>query len=126
MSFGFENLIIWQKSRCLVKEVYILAEKFPREERYGLSDQIRRAIISVSSNIAEGAGRYSLREKIHFCEIAYGSLMEVVCQLTLACDLNFILHEEMLLVRDKIEDLSRAISGYRKALQNQLQNQSNK
>lgn len=114
--FNFEKLVVWQKSRQLVKLVYVIASRLPREERYGLSDQLRRAVISVSSNIAEGAGRVFPKEKLHFCEIAYGSLMEVICQLTLAADLGLIEEEELAESRDLIEEISRMLSAYRKAL----------
>lgn len=73
--YPFENLNAWQESRKYVVEVYRLLEQFPQSERYALCDQIRRAVISVPSNIAEGSGRISYKEKIHFIEIAYGSLM---------------------------------------------------
>ena len=81
--YPFENLNAWQESRKYVVEVYRLLEQFPQSERFALIDQIRRAVISVPSNIAEGSGRMSYKEKIHFLEIAYGSLMEVYCQFRL-------------------------------------------
>ena len=84
--FSFEKLEVWQETRKLVSEIYRLVSKFPKEEKYALSDQIRRAIVSVPSNIAEGTGRGSLKEQIHFVEIAFGSLMEAYCQLQLASD----------------------------------------
>lgn len=116
MEFSFEKLTMWQKSRELVKDIYKLTVIFPERERFGLTDQIRRAAVSVPSNLAEGTGRISAREKIHFCEIAYGSLMEVMCQLMLAQDLNFILSEQMDEIRPKIESLSRLISAYRRSM----------
>ncbi len=116
MEFSFEKLIIWQKSRIIVKEVYKIASLFPHQEKYGLSDQIRRAVISVSSNIAEGTGRFSNKEKIHFCEIAYGSLMEVMCQLTLAVDLEMTTPEKVDKLRPIIEELSRQLCAYRKSM----------
>lgn len=116
MEFSFEKLVIWQKSRFLVKEVYKIAARFPAEEKYGLSDQLRRAIISVSSNIAEGSGRFSAKEKVHFCEIAYGSLMEVICQLTLAVDLGLAVKEDIDILRPVFEDLSRQLSAYRRSM----------
>ena len=116
MEFSFEKLTMWQKSRELVKDIYKLTVIFPERERFGLTDQIRRAAVSVPSNLAEGSGRISAREKIHFCEIAYGSLMEVMCQLMLAQDLNFILPEQMDEIRPKIESLSRLISAYRRSM----------
>ena len=75
-------------------EVYRLLKKFPKEEQYALCDQLRRAAISITSNIAEGSGRVSTKEKIHFLEISYGSLMEVLSQLDIACDLGYITKED--------------------------------
>lgn len=112
MEFGFEKLMAWKKSRTLVKSVYKLIREFPHEEKYGLSDQLRRAVISVSSNLAEGGGRLAVREKRHFCQIAYGSLMEVTCQLILAEDLGFISTSQNMEIREEIEELERLIRGY--------------
>ena len=88
--YSFEKMEVWQLSRTFVTSIYKLVSSFPQEERYSLCDQIKRAAISVSSNIAEGCSRSSLKEQKHFIEIAYGSLMEVYCQLILAVDLNYI------------------------------------
>ena len=80
--FSFENLKVYQLARQLVKDVYILQNKFPKEERYALGDQVRRAATSITANLAEGSGRQSLKEKIHFIEIAFGSMTEVFCEPT--------------------------------------------
>ena len=79
--FTFFDLRVYKEAKLLVREVYSLLDKFPKVETFALSDQLRRAVVSVPSNIAEGSGRYSIREKIHFIEIAYGSLTETLCQL---------------------------------------------
>lgn len=92
--FTFFDLRVYQEAKLLVREVYALMEKFPKHEMYALGDQLRRAVVSVPSNIAEGAGRFSLKEKIHFIEIAYGSLTETLCQLDIAHDLEYITDEE--------------------------------
>ncbi len=120
MEFSFERLLIWQKSRSIVKEVYKIASIFPPHEKYGLSDQIRRAAISVSSNIAEATGRFSMKEKIHFCEIAYGSLMEAMCQLILAVDLEMIPRNKVDEIRPLFEELSRQLSAYRRSMSKEL------
>ena len=78
----------------LVREVYTLLEKFPKYETYALGDQLRRAVVSVPSNIAEGSGRFSNKEKAHFMEIAYSSLTETLCQLDIAHDLGYISDNE--------------------------------
>ena len=84
----YRNLKVYQVSKVLVKEVYELMKRFPSEERFALCDQLRRAVISVPSNIVEGLSRASDKEKHNFLNIAYGSLMETLCQLDIAADLG--------------------------------------
>jgi len=88
--FRFQKLEVWQQARLLNKKIYGLSRAFPAHEAYALTSQIRRASISVSSNIAEGSGRNSDADFAHFLEIAYGSLMEVISQLFLAIDEGYI------------------------------------
>lgn len=88
--YRFEKLNVWIEARALVVMVYGIIKKFPMEERFALCDQLRRAVISIPSNIAEGCGRVSVKEQIHFMEIAYGSLMETYTQLQIGVDLNYI------------------------------------
>ena len=93
--YSFENLKVWQEAKKLVIDVYHLVDSFPKLEKYALCDQIRRAVVSVPSNIAEGSGRRSMKEQIHFLEISYGSLMETYNQLLIAIDLNYITAESV-------------------------------
>ena len=86
----YRELIAWQRSMRLVKRVYELSSDFPKDERYGLTSQIRRAAVSVPSNIAEGQGRDSTREFIHHLSMAYGSLMEVETQILIGLDLGYL------------------------------------
>ena len=109
--FQFEKLNAWQEARKLVVDVYRLLEKFPKTENYALCDQLRRAAISVPSNIAEGTGRMSIKEQIHFLEIAFGSLMEIYCQLQIAVDLNYITSEDLQNIKRRIFTASKLISG---------------
>ena len=88
--YSFEKLDVWQDARLFVKEIYTITKLFPSEERYNLCSQIQRASISIVSNIAEGLSRNSDKEKIRFIEIAYGSLMEVYCQIYISVDLLYI------------------------------------
>ena len=111
--FPFEDLDVFRHARALVKSTYVLIEKFPYSERNALSDQLRRSIISVPSNIAEGLGRFSDKEKIHFLEISYSSLMESLCQLQLAQDLEYITEEELCEKRKQIKVTSKLLSGLR-------------
>ncbi|MBR6272145.1 MAG: four helix bundle protein, partial [Bacteroidales bacterium] len=78
--FGYRKLIAYQKAKALVRKTYQLLKRFPAEERYAMCDQLRRASVSITSNIAEGVNRFSVKEKAHFIETAYGSLMEVSSQ----------------------------------------------
>ncbi len=120
MEFGFLRLHVWQNSRSLVNDIYKIISSFPGEERFGLADQLRRAAISIPSNIAEGSGRYSIKEKIHFTEIAYGSLMEVVCQIILCGDLGLIKLEQQNYILAKAEIIVKQLSAYRRTLLNNL------
>ena len=92
---SYEELVVWQKAMVLARKVYVLQRGLPKEELYGLGDQIRRAVVSIPSNIAEGFGRESSNEFKHFLSIARGSLYEVKTQLQLAANLDY-LHIEML------------------------------
>ena len=121
--YSFEKLLAYQSTRKLVVSVYRLMDKFPSSERYALCDQLRRAIISVPSNIAEGSGRVSVKEKIHFLEIAYGSLMEVYCQLQIAVDLGYITQEQFEGLRRLSFNVSKLLSGLRKSFEQKLNNQ---
>ena len=114
--FGFENLAAYQRAMDLVDKVYDLLRGFPSEEKYALCDQLRRAVVSVPSNIAEGLGRLSGKEQVRFIEISYGSLMEVYCQLTIAKRRNYITEELFRALAKDIEDISRPLSGLRKSI----------
>jgi four helix bundle protein len=87
---SYKELIVWQKSMNLVKLVYAATSSFPREEQYGLANQLRRAAVSIPSNIAEGYGRKSEKEYLRFYAIAYGSALEIETQTIISNELNFI------------------------------------
>lgn len=107
----FCNLNVYIKSKELVKQIYELLKKFPREEQFALSDQLRRAVISIPSNIAEGSGRNSQKDQAHFYNIAFGSLMEVFSQLDIACDLGYISQEEFEQMEFLINEEAKMLSG---------------
>ena len=107
----FRNLNVYIKSKELVKKIYELLKKLPREEQFALSDQLRRAVISIPSNIAEGSGRNSQKDQAHFYNIAYGSLMEVFSQLDVACDLGYISQEEFNQLELLINEEAKMLSG---------------
>ena len=119
-NYYFERLDVWQQARQLVVQVYKLLEKFPKEEKYALCDQLRRSVISIPSNIAEGSGRIAKKETIHFLEIAYSSLMEMYCQLQIAVDLNYITEADFMEIKPLIFKVSKLLSGLRRSKINQL------
>jgi four helix bundle protein len=104
---SFRELLVWQRSMQLTNVVYDLALKFPKEEMFGLSSQMRRVAVSVASNIAEGSQRGGKKEFIHFLTIARGSLAELLTQLILACDRKFISQQEYNKTHDLIDEVSR-------------------
>lgn len=114
--YRFEKLNVWIEARKLVVSVYQLIKSFPMEERFALCDQLRRAAISVPSNIAEGCGRISVKEQIHFMEIAYGSLMEIYTQLQLAVDLAYISDSDFQPLKVQISAVAKLLSGFRNSL----------
>ncbi len=116
MTYAFENMRAWQEARKLVVEVYRLLDGFPKFESYALCDQIRRAIVSVPSNLAEGSGRISTKEQMHFYEIAYGSLMEAYNQLIIAADLEYIGNEQLKNIQPQIDVVARMMNGLRTSL----------
>jgi len=115
MTYAFENLTVWQKSREFVKSIYLITTDYPTDERFGLISQLRRAAVSVSSNIAEGSCRWSKKEQARFYEISYGSLIEILNQLILSVDLGFISASILTSIRPNIEELSRMINSLRQA-----------
>lgn len=113
--FGFEKLDVWNNSIDLVQNIYFITENFPKSELYCLTSQIRRAAISISSNIAEGSTRNSLKDQARFTEIAFGSLIELLNQLIIANKLNYINNETLNIARLEIEKISRQINALKKS-----------
>lgn len=93
--FSFEGLRVYKATRQLVKDVYVLVNKLPAIENFALSSQIRRAVVSVKANIAEGSGSNHPKDKAHFIDMAYGSLMETYSELETTADLGYISEEEV-------------------------------
>lgn len=118
--FSFEKLEVYQVARQLVRDVYQLQNKFPIEERYALGDQVRRSSTSITSNIAEGSGRKSLKEKIHFIEIAFGSMTESFSQLQNAQDLGYIQESDVEALRPQYNHMAALLSLLRKSLEEQI------
>ncbi len=106
--FSYRKLIVWQKAMELSRLVYALVRKFPIEERYALSDQVRRAVVSIASNIAEGCGRTSNRDYAHFLSIARGSLYETMTQLEMAKGFGFV--DDLVPVENLSAEISRMLT----------------
>jgi four helix bundle protein len=109
-TYSFEKLQVWQKSISLVKSIYLMTQKFPKEELFGLSSQIRRAAVSIPTNLAEGVARKSSKDQAHFSNIAYSSLTELLNLLIIAHELNMLPTESYESLRNQIEEISRMIN----------------
>lgn len=114
--FTYRKLRVYQQSKKLVLVIYDLLKYFPKEENYALCDQLRRAVISIPSNIAEGISRTSRKEQIHFLEISFGSLNEVMCQIEIANELGIISQENLVLVEDYYKLIAQMLSGLRRSI----------
>ncbi len=123
--FFYRKLNVYQQSLLQVKSTYALIHKFPAQEQYALADQLRRAVISIPSNIAEGMGRSSIKERIHFLEIANGSLTETMCQLEVAHLLGYISDGELASSENNMAEISRLLSGLKKSLEEKVKCKNN-
>jgi len=115
-SQSYKDLLVWQKSIALCTQVYKTCEKFPRSELYGLADQMKRAAVSVSSNIAEGQARQHLGEFLHFLSIANGSLAELDTQRIITANLNLISQESTTLLDTSITEIRKMLYALRAGL----------
>lgn len=118
--FNFEKLIVYQKGKEYVKFIYTLLRKFPPEENFGLCSQLRRASVSITSNIAEGMSRTSTKEKIHFLDISYGSLMETFSQIDIAYDLDYISEKDINEARSMVWTILKLLAGLKKSIQKDI------
>lgn len=113
--FSFEKLIAWQKGRELALLIYRTTKEFPKDEVFGLTSQMRRCSISIASNLAEGSGRNSFKDKARFSEIAYSSSLELLNQVILSNDFEYINENEYILIREKITEVNMLIDGLYKS-----------
>lgn len=111
--YGFEKLEVWKDSKELVKKIYILTEQLPKTETYGLLSQMRRAAISISSNLAEGSGRTHQKDQAHFFQIAYSSAIELLNQLIICFELNYFSDSDYSSARLQIEKVTAKINALR-------------
>ena len=114
--YNYKDLEAYKEAKILVRMIYSLLQRFPKEEMYALCDQLRRAVISVPSNIAEGSGRTSAKDQAHFMEMAFGSLMEVDCQIDIAQDLGYVSLDEHETVTIQISQVAALLSGMRRKI----------
>ena len=113
-----EKLEVWKKSVDFVVEIYKVTEDFPKEEKFGLTSQIRRASVSIPANIAEGAARTSEKEFLYFLSISQGSASEVSTEILIAFRLGFLSEKTYLVLSSKLDEIGRMISGLRNHLRN--------
>lgn len=103
--YSFEKLEVWRDIRDFTKKIFLITKKFPSDERFSLVAQIKRATLSISSNLAEGTSRSSMKDQARFTEIAFGSLVEVLNHLIIAVDLDFISTDDYNDLRQDIEKI---------------------
>ena len=114
--YSFERLEVWKFAKDLCVYIYQLTKKFPDAERFGITSQMRRAAISICSNIAEGSSRMSKKDQSHFYTMAFSSTMELLNQLIISSELKFILEEEMIETRLKIEQITKGLSNLKRSI----------
>ena len=122
MDFNYRKLNAYQYGLDLVEMVYEMAAMLPKEEKYALGDQLRRAVVSVPSNLVEGTGRDSDKEKAHFISMAYTSLMEVMCQTEIALRVHYITEETFLKIEKEVTIVAKLLSGLKFSIQKSLNN----
>ena len=113
-TYSFEKLEFWHDSRDLIKKIYLITKKFPDDEEFGLINQIRRASISVASNLAEGISRNTNKDRAHFTQLSYSSLMEVMNQLIISEDLNYLCKNDLNEFRKLVEKISNKLNSLRR------------
>lgn len=111
--FSFEKLEVWVEAKNFTKEIYKLTSNYPDNEKFGLISQLRRASISVASNIAEGSARQTYKDKAHFTTMAFGSAVEILNQLIISYELNFINETDYLRLRLNIQSITNKLNGLR-------------
>jgi four helix bundle protein len=113
---NFKELIVWKKSRIFCSDMYALTSRFPSDEKFGITNQLRRAVVSIPSNIAEGSSRNSNKDFSRFLEIALGSAYEIETQILISFDLGFITKSELDEMTLKIEEIIKMVSKFKSSL----------
>lgn len=109
-TYSFETLNVWQCSRRLAKDIYTITSHFPTDEKFGITSQMRRAAISVCSNLAEGSGKHSGKEKAKYTRTAFCSLMELLNQCIISVDLQYMRDEDIELLREQMDEIAAKTS----------------
>lgn len=120
MAESFRDLVVWQKSMALATDIYRVTKQFPRGEIYGLTNQVRRAVVSVPSNIAEGKGRLSKREFVQFLARARGSLQEVETQVEISSVLEYLDKEAFVRLSTQCREVGRLLNGLMRSMRAQI------
>jgi len=113
--YSFEKLEVWKLAKKFSLKIYTITEKYPDSEKFGLTSQLRRASVSISTNLAEGSGRNTGKDKAHFTQLAFGSLMECLNLLLISKDLELISEVEINSLRLEIDEISKKLSNYRRS-----------
>jgi len=113
---NFKELKVWKNAMSLTKAIYLITDQFPDKERFGLTSQIRRSAVSIPSNIAEGSGRGTDKDFVHFLHITFGSACELETQIILANELTYISHLQTEEINNQINEIKRMLIGLKKKL----------
>lgn len=124
-TYSFEKLEVWNEAKEFTKCIYVLTSKFPDAEKFGLVSQLRRASVSICSNIAEGSARNSYKDKAHYTTMAFGSAIEVLNQLILSFELNIMIENDYLKLRQDLESITNKLNGLRNYQINKSSEKSN-
>jgi len=111
--YSFEKLEVWKEAKELTKLIYKISSTFPNEEKFGITSQLRRASISIASNIAEGSARKTNKDKAHFTTIAFSSAVEVLNQIIIVHELDYISSKDYTSIRHKIESITNKLNALR-------------
>ena len=122
---SYRELLVWQKSMDLVTATYLATESFPKSEMFGLTSQLKRAVVSIPSNIAEGQGRDSTKEFLYHLSVAYGSLMEAETQIQIAVNLSILKNSEAERLFDQCGEVGRMLNGLARSLRKSLSDNKN-
>jgi four helix bundle protein len=119
-TYSFEKLEVWNESKEFTKSIYTITTTFPDQEKFGLISQLRRASVSICSNIAEGSARNTYKDKAHFTTMAFSSAIEVINQLILSFEMKFISEEVYTKLRLELESITNKLNGLRNYQTNQI------